>query len=66
MDRQVPWSKFKGNNAPKAWVDMANRVDGDVRVVSRHIAQQGIEVLSWSDWAQSDVFLVSALRKDKL
>ena len=54
MDRQVPWSKFKGK---KAWVDTENRVDGDFPVVSRHMAQQGIEVLGWDDWAQADVFV---------
>ena len=63
MDRQVPWSKLKGK---KAWVDIENRVDGDFRVVSRHMAQQGIEVLGWEDWAQAAVFVVSVLRKDKL
>ena len=63
MDRQVPWSKFKGN---KAWVDIENRVDGDYPVVSRHMAQQGIEVFGWDDWAQADVFVVSDLRNDKL
>ena len=54
MDRQVPWSKFKGK---KAWVDIENRVDGDFPVVSRRMAQQGIEVLGWDDWAQADVFV---------
>ena len=63
MGRQVPWSKFKGK---KAWVDIENRVDGDFPVVSRHMAQQGIEVLGWDDWAQADVSVVSDLRKDKL
>ena len=53
-DRQVPWSKFKGK---KAWVDIENRVDGDFAVVSHHLAQQGIEVLGWDDWAQADVFV---------
>ena len=54
MDRQVPWSKFKGK---KAWVGIENRVDGDFPVVSRHMAQQGIEVLGWDDWAQADVLV---------
>ncbi len=44
MDRPAPWSKFKGK---KACVDIENRVDGDVPVVSRHMAQHGIEVLGW-------------------
>ncbi len=61
MDRQVPWSKFKGK---KAWVDIENRVDGYFPVVSRHMAQQGIEVWGWDDWAQADVFVLSDLRKD--
>ena len=30
------------------------------------MAQQGIEVLGWDDWAQADVFVVSDLKKDKL
>jgi hypothetical protein len=53
MDRQVPWSKFKGK---KAWVGIENRVDGYFPVVSRRVAQQGINVLGWDDWAQTDVF----------
>ena len=48
MDRQVPWSKFEGK---KAWVDIEIRVEGDLPVVSRHMAQQGIEVLVWDDRA---------------
>ena len=63
MDRQVPWSKFEGK---KAWVDIRNTVEGYFPVVSRHMAQQGIEVLGWDHWAQADVFVVSDLRKDKL
>ena len=63
MDRQVPWSKFEGK---KAWVDIENTVEGYFPVVSRHMAQQGIEVLGWDHWAQADVFVVSDLRKDKL
>ena len=63
MDRQVPWSKFEGK---KAWVDIENTVAGDFPVVSRHMAQQGIEVLGRDHWAQADVFVVSDLRKDKL
>ena len=59
----MPRSRFKDK---KAWVDIENRVDGDVPVVSRHIAQQGIEVFGWDDWAQADVCVVSDLRKDKL
>ena len=55
MDRQAPWSKFKDM---KAWMDIENRVDGDFPVVIRHMAQQGIEVLGWDDWAQADVFVV--------
>ena len=58
MDRQVPWSKFKGK---KAWVDIENRVDGYFPVVSRHMAQPGIEVFGWDDWAQADVFVVFRL-----
>ena len=38
MDRQVPWSKFKGK---KAWVDIENRVDGYFPVVCRHIGSTG-------------------------
>ena len=63
MDRQVPWSKFEGK---KAWVDIENRVGRVFLVVSRHMAQQGIEVLGWDDWARADVFVDSDLRKDKL
>ena len=63
MDRQVPWSKFKGTNA---WVDIENRVDGDFPAVSRHMAQQGIKVLGWDDWAQADVFVFPILRNDQL
>ena len=63
MDRQVPWSKFKGK---EAWVDIENKVDGYFPVVSRHMAQQGIEVLGWDDWAQRDVCVVLDLRKDKI
>ena len=63
MARQVLWSKFKGKTA---WVDIENRVDVYVSVVSRHMAQQGIEVLGWDDWAQAEVFVVSDLRQDKL
>ena len=60
MARKVPWSKFKGK---KAWVDIENRVDGYFPVVSRHMAQQGIEVLGWDDWAQADVFVVFRLEE---
>ena len=63
MDRQVPWSKFEGK---KAWVDIENTVERYFPVVSRHMAQQGIEVLGWDHWAQADVFVVSDLRKDNL
>ena len=63
MDRQVPWSKFEGK---KAWVDIENTVEGYVPVVSRLMAQQGIEGLGWDHWAQAGVFVVSDLRKDKL
>ena len=59
----MPRSKFNGK---KAWVDIENRVAADCPVVSRHMAQQGIEVLGWDDWAQADVFVLSDLRKDKL
>ena len=59
----MPRSKFEGK---KAWVDIEHRVDGYVPVVSRHMAQQGIEVLDWDYWVQADVFVVSGLRKDKL
>ena len=59
----MPWSKFKGK---KAWVDIENRVDGYCPVVSHHMAQQGIEVLEWGNWAQREAFVVSDLRKDKL
>ncbi|MFM7987184.1 MAG: hypothetical protein ACKPKO_48520, partial [Candidatus Fonsibacter sp.] len=62
-DRQVPWSEFKGKNT---WVDIENRVDGYCLVVSRRMAQQGIEVLGWDDKGQADVFVVSDLRNDKL
>ena len=63
-DQQVPWSKFKGN---QAWVDIENRVDGYFPAVSRHnMAQQGIEVLGCNDWAQAVVFVVSDLRNDQL
>ena len=55
----MPWSKFKGN---KAWVDIEKGVDGDFPVVSRNIAQQGIEVSGWDEWAQTDVFVASDLR----
>ena len=54
MNRQVPWSKLKGK---KEWVDIEKKVDGDFPVVNRHMAQQGIEVLGWDDWAQADVFV---------
>ena len=47
-------------------MDIENRVDGDFPVVSRHMAQQGIEVLGWDGWAQSDVFVFSDLTNDKL
>ena len=47
-------------------MDIENRVDGYFAVVSRHMAQQGIEVLGWDDWAQADVFVVSDLRNEKL
>ena len=47
MDRQVPWSKFEGK---KAWADIENIAEGDFPVVSRHLAQQGIEVLGWDIW----------------
>ena len=47
-------------------MDIENRVDGDFPVVSRHMRQQGIEVLGWDDWAQADVYVVSDLRKGKL
>ena len=63
MDRQVPWSKFKGK---LAWVDIENKVDGDFPVVSGHMAQQGIEVLGWDYWAQANVFVVSGLSNDKI
>ncbi|MFM7988572.1 MAG: hypothetical protein ACKPKO_55595, partial [Candidatus Fonsibacter sp.] len=33
---------------------------------SRRMAQQDIEVLGWDEWAPTDVFVVSDLRKDKL
>ena len=46
MDRQVPWSKFKGN---QAWADIEHKVDGYFPIVSRRLAQQGIEGLSWDD-----------------
>ena len=59
----MPWSKLKGK---KAWVDIENRADGDFLVASRHMAQQGIEVLGWEDWAQADVIVVPDLRKDKI
>ena len=36
-------------------MDIENRVDGDIPVVSRHMAQLGIEVLGWDDWAQAGV-----------
>ena len=39
---------------------------GEFPVVSRHMAQQGIEVLGWDDCAEADVFVVSDFRKDKL
>ncbi|MFM7980928.1 MAG: hypothetical protein ACKPKO_16575, partial [Candidatus Fonsibacter sp.] len=58
-----PWSEFKGK---QAWVDIENRVGGDFPFVSRHMAQEGIEVLGWDDWAQADVFVVAHLRQDKL
>jgi hypothetical protein len=63
MDRQVPWSKFKGK---QAWVDSENKVDGYFPIVSRHMAQQCIEVLGWDDWAQADVSAASDLRNDQL
>ena len=63
MDRRVLWSKFKGK---QAWVDIENRVDGYFPVVSRHMAQQRIEVLGWDDWSKADAFVVSDLRNDKL
>ena len=63
MDQQVLWSNCKSK---KAWVDIENKVDGDFPVVSRHMAQQGIEVLGWDDLAQTDVFVVSDLKNAKL
>ena len=39
-------------------MDIENRVDGYFAVVSRHMAQQGIEVLGWDDWGQAGVFVV--------
>ena len=38
-------------------------MDEDFPVVSRHMAQQGIEVLGWDDWAQADVFVVFRLEE---
>ena len=46
MDQQVPWSEFKCN---KACVEIENRVYGCFPVVSRHMAQQGIEALGLDD-----------------
>ena len=60
MDRQVPWSKFEGK---KAWVDIENTVEGHFPVVSRHMAQQGIEVLGWDHWALADVSVVFRLEE---
>jgi hypothetical protein len=31
--------------------------------VSRHLAQQGIKVLGFDDWAQANIFVVTDLRK---
>jgi hypothetical protein len=45
----------------QAWVDIENRVDGYFPAVSRHMAQQGIEVLGWDDWAQADVIAMLSL-----
>ena len=42
-------------------VDIENRVGGYFPVVGRHMAQQGIEVLGWDDWAQAVVFVVFRL-----
>ena len=47
-------------------MDIENRVDGYFPVVSRHLAQQDIQVWVLDDWAQADVFVVSGVRKDRL
>ena len=60
MDRQVPWSMFDGK---KAWADIENTVEGYILVVSRHMAQQGIEVLGSDHWAQADVLAVFRLEE---